>query len=309
MALNDTTQSREVPFGGKIIYVHEDAAPDPSLYYLSPDEATFFKATTGINDDEELKAHILMAQEKAYKVAPYPWIRWFGFLRMGISKHSVYGDIVKIGRERKDAVFLDIGCCFATDARKVAADGFPSTPFPTTVTDIMKSEFLELSHVLFRTSKETWPAHFIPGDALDPEMLSVVPPARGPKQEPLPDLTSLTSLNALHGHCSVINASAFFHLFDEEQQLHLARALAGLLSHEPGSIICGIQTGKKEKGITTRVSQGAQYDLFSHSPESWKEMWNGMVFEKGEVQVRAERKEFMFAEHKIEHLYWSITRL
>ena len=62
---------------------------------------------------------------------------------MGISKQSIYEDIVRIGRERKDAVFLDIGCCcgyippryhlsaltssiVATDARKVAADGFPA---------------------------------------------------------------------------------------------------------------------------------------------------------------------------------------
>ncbi|KAL4064872.1 hypothetical protein V8B97DRAFT_1199661 [Scleroderma yunnanense] len=306
MTLIDTTQSHEVPFDGKAIYVREVAALDPSLYHLSPDEAAFFKATTGISDDEELKAHILMAQEKAYKAAPYPCIYGFGFLRMGISKNSVYGDIVKIGRERQGAVFLDIGCCFATDARKVAADGFPVRNI--VASDLIK-EFLELSHVLFRTTKETWPAHFVPGDALDPEMLSVVPPARGPKQEPLPDLTSLTSLNPLHGHCSVINASAFFHLFDEEKQLHFARALAGLLSPEPGSIICGIQTGKKEKGIVTQVEQGAQYDLFAHSPESWEEMWNGMVFEKGEVQVRAERKEIVFAVRKIELLYWSVTRL
>jgi len=40
----------------------------PSLLYsLFEAEAAFFKATTGINDDEELKAHIPMAQENAYK--------------------------------------------------------------------------------------------------------------------------------------------------------------------------------------------------------------------------------------------------
>jgi len=137
-------------------------------------------------------------------------------------------------------------------------------------------------------------------------MLSVVPPARGPRQEPLPDLSTLTSLNPLHGHCSVINAGAFFHLFDEEKQLHLARALAGLLSTEPGSIICGVQGGKKEKGTFTQLIDGAQYDLFAHSAKSWEEMWDGMVFEKGEVQVRAEWEEM---DHKTEFLWWSITRL
>lgn len=179
--------------------------------------------------------------------------------------------------------------------------------YPVTVTDVTrKLEFLELSHILFRTSKDTWPAHFVPGDALDPEMLSVVPPTRGPKQEPLPDLSTLTSLNPLHGHCSVINAAAFFHLFDEEKQLHLARALAGLLSPEPGSIICGVQCGKKEKSTFTQLIDGTQYDLFAHSEKSWEEMWDGMVFEKGEVQVRVEWEK---ADHKAEFLWWSITRL
>jgi len=172
-----------------------------------------------------------------------------------------------------------------------------------------KLEFLELSHVLFRTSKETWPAHFIPGDALDPDMLSVVSPARGPTREPLPDLSALTSLNPLHGHCSVINASAFFHLFDEEKQLHLARALAGLLSPQPGSIICGLQVSKKEKGVSTQIVHGTQYDLFAHSAESWEEMWDGTVFEKGKVQVKAELKELVFMDNKAELLYWSIMRL
>jgi len=58
-----------VPFGdNKSIYVREVPVLDPSLYYLSEAEAAFFKAATRINNDEELKTHILMAQERAYKV-------------------------------------------------------------------------------------------------------------------------------------------------------------------------------------------------------------------------------------------------
>jgi len=62
---------------------------------------------------------------------------------MGITTHPIYEDIVRIGRERKGAIFLDIGCCrgclspryhlsaltssiVATDAKIVAADGFPA---------------------------------------------------------------------------------------------------------------------------------------------------------------------------------------
>lgn len=146
------------------------------------------------------------------------------------------------------------------------------------------------------------------GDALDPSILSIVPPAQGAKQT-LPDLSNLTSLNPLHGHCSVINASAFFHLFSEEQQLHLARALAGLLSPEPGSIICGVQVGATEKGIVTLLVNGRDYDHFSHSPRSWTAMWDGEVFEKGEVEITAVIRKLQLMDVATELLFWSVKRL
>jgi hypothetical protein len=47
-------------------------ALDTSLYSLSTEEAAFFKAQTGIDDDEDLKKHILDVQAKAYE-ASYSW--------------------------------------------------------------------------------------------------------------------------------------------------------------------------------------------------------------------------------------------
>ena len=41
---------------------------DERFYYLTDEESTFFKQQTGIQDDEELKAHILGVQAEAYKV-------------------------------------------------------------------------------------------------------------------------------------------------------------------------------------------------------------------------------------------------
>ena len=45
-----------------------DMPPLSAKYGLSPEQTTFFKAQTGIDDDEELKNHILELQERAYKV-------------------------------------------------------------------------------------------------------------------------------------------------------------------------------------------------------------------------------------------------
>lgn len=42
---------------------------DESFYNLTDEESAFFKSQTGINDDNELKHHILTAQTEAYEVA------------------------------------------------------------------------------------------------------------------------------------------------------------------------------------------------------------------------------------------------
>ena len=158
---------------------------------------------------------------------------------------------------------------------------------------------------------------FVPGDALDPKHLEVVPPftAANAPSGPAPDLRSLTSLNPLRGRVSAIHASSFFHLFSEEKQLYLARALAGLLSPEPGSMIFGLQIGVAKKGFTP-LAMGGDHRLFCHSPESWALVWDGPVFEKGVVVVQAklvqvERKHFEGGEapaQPVSVLVWSVTR-
>ncbi|KAL4080971.1 hypothetical protein J3A83DRAFT_4398005 [Scleroderma citrinum] len=124
--------------------------------------------------------------------------------------------------------------------------------------------------------------------------LLIVPPTRGPAQNSLPDLLSLTSLSPLHGHCSVITASVFFQLFTEEQ-VHLARALAGLLSPEPGSLICSVNMGAKVKGLVHYNTTGKDFNLFPHL----EELWDGTVFEKGEIDVWAKYGEVEFMGEKI----------
>ncbi|OJA14040.1 hypothetical protein AZE42_12187 [Rhizopogon vesiculosus] len=79
--------------------------------------------------------------------------------------------------------------------------------------------------------------------------------------------------------------------FKEDKQLHMARALAGLLSPEPGSVILGAHTGAQEKGVVNPVLRNVEVDMFAHDPESWIAIWDGEVFEKGMVKVEAEFRE------------------
>lgn len=89
--------------------------------------------------------------------------------------------------------------------------------------------------------------------------------------------------HSLQGHISAIYASSFFHLFNEERQLELAKRL---LTHTKGSIIFGSHVALLEKGYAG--AEDDEWKMFCHSPESWKELWDGQVFVKGTVKVTAE---------------------
>ncbi|KAG2132765.1 hypothetical protein DEU56DRAFT_439609 [Suillus clintonianus] len=281
---------------------------DESHYSLRPKDAAFYKKLTGIEDDVALKQHILNVQQKAYKVAPYGSILLLSFLRRNLSELPAYQQIVRIGRTRKNPLLLDIGCCFGNVLREAVFDGFPASG---AIGSDLHQELWDLGHELFKSSPETFPGHFVGGDAFDPEILAVAPPATA--AVPIPDLNNLTSLNPLHGCFSVIHATAFFHLFKEDRQLHLARAFAGLLSAESGSVILGAHVGAQEKGTVNKVFNGVEVDMFAHDPESWIAMWDGEVFQKGTVKVEAElRQETYGAVETDGHplsLFWSVTRL
>ncbi|KAA1474302.1 hypothetical protein DENSPDRAFT_323230 [Dentipellis sp. KUC8613] len=282
---------------------------DASLYKLGDEETVFYKATTGITSDEELKKHILDVQAKAYAVRPYPCILRFAFLGIGITKNkAAYQQLLKLGKERPDALLLDVGCCFGNDVRKAIFDGFP---MENVVTSDLNGELWELGHALFKTTPDKFTVPFVRGDIFDPAHLALVTPPLATSSTPptpRPDIYTLTSLNPLRGHVSAIYASSFFHLFTETQQLELARKLAGLLDPRPGSMIFGMHAGDKTKGVAIGPQDvpNREWKMFWHSPESWTEMWDGEVFPKGSVKVQTYltpiAENWMF-------LHWSVTRV
>ena len=81
-------------------------------------------------------------------------------------------------------------------------------------------------------------------------------------------------------------------------------------------MIFGLHIGLAEKGFMSYTPGGSRL-LFCHSPESWAQMWDGLVFEKGVVKVwtkllHVERKDFdgdQVSSQSLPLLLWSITRL
>lgn len=162
----------------------------------------------------------------------------------------------------------------------------------------------------------------LPGSIFDPTFLALFPPlptSPSPPSSLLEPLStsSLTTLSDLRGRASAIFTGALFHLFTYEQQQQLARQLAGLLSPLPGSMLFGVQGGRPVKGPW---GPGVDFKMHSHSPESWREMWEEIFAEVGckvEVEGRLRREvggETFFGmwPENVEGYYvleWSVTRI
>jgi len=131
-----------------------------------------------------------------------------------------------------------------------------------------------------------------------------------------PSLSSITSLNDLRGHVSAVYTGAFFHLFLEAEQEQIARALAGLLSPEPGSMLLGVHGAQSTKGFWSPT--GHDYRMFCHSCDSWKELWEE-IFGKGNIQAKAQLRREIGGDSYFDTwpgnqspyhvMEWSVTRL
>lgn len=289
---------------------------DSTLFNLDDKHLKFFRSLTGFTDDEVVKKHIMAIQAMAYELFPYPCIRHFSFAKLPITRIPYYERALMLCRKSQEAIFLDLGCCFGSDLRKVVLDGWPASK---AIGSDLCPQFWQWGHELYRTSPSTFPAGFVPGDAFNPQILSLndpfyLPPPTTPKPT---NLSSLTSLNPLKGHVSAIHTSLLFHLFDEEKQLDLARRLASLLSPEEGSMIFGGHYARPKQGVRTEIlADGILHTQFWHSPRTWKQVWEEQVFRKGSVRVEVDwtlSTEYVNMDGPkdaaLYYMTWCITRL
>ncbi|GJJ09829.1 hypothetical protein Clacol_004053 [Clathrus columnatus] len=259
--------------------------PSDEEYNLSSEDSTLLKRVIGIQDDGELKRHLLAVQAEAYAVHPYACIRSLGFAKFRISKHPAYEAVIKLGKERQNAILLDLPCCglpihdvVGSDSRKAIYDGYPRE---NVIASDLYADYWTVGHKLFKTTEESYSVPFLQGDMFDPNFLKPgVRPVNTSSQITTspPSLAALTSLTPLQHHVSVIYTSSFFHLFEADEQFKLAHLFASLLSPLPGSIIFGSHVGASEDeedklGRNRFTLRGTT--AFAHSPASWKELWTG----------------------------------
>ncbi|KAI9656919.1 MAG: hypothetical protein M1831_004467 [Alyxoria varia] len=198
---------------------------------------------------EELLPHILDIRDRAFKISPYPCVGQVRFL--GNRWPSMpYLEQSFLPRLRDGATLLDVGCGFGQDIRFLTFEyGVDSSQL--FATDIATG-LMDLGYDLFR-DRDRIEATFFTADLLDPG-------------------NSLT-FNRLKGTFDLIQASQFFHCWDWDDQVTVAKNVA-TLSYGPGSQISGTQVGSKNAGtyaiLKSCAVSGAHY---RHSEESWKRFW------------------------------------
>ncbi|KJA22933.1 hypothetical protein HYPSUDRAFT_40431 [Hypholoma sublateritium FD-334 SS-4] len=304
---------------------------NPDFYNLRQDEREFFKKLTGIADDDALKAHVITIQTKAYELYSYPCILSFSFTQLKIAKIPGYRKALKLLEQRESPILLDMGCCFGNDIRKAVVDGWP---VENVIASDINPVFWEYGHELFKSNPQTFPAAFVAGNIFDPAFLAprdskAIITAGGEMSTTvaqIPPLKNLRSLTPLQGKISAIYSASFFHLFDQQTQLQVARRLSSLLSPEKGSVIFGQHAGDSTQGykrgpisirnFPTEMSSKAM--TFCHSPESWERMWIEDVFGgedgKGADRIKVDSNLFELQRPDLEGmqfwmLNWCVTRL
>ncbi|KAK3344496.1 hypothetical protein B0T25DRAFT_557171 [Lasiosphaeria hispida] len=178
----------------------------------------------------DVDAHIIAIRDKAWDVFPYGCIGSFGFLNLEPTVQDPLFQTVAARLRASGATetFLDVGCCLGVVVRQLIADGVSSERLYGTD---LQPNFLDLGKELFRDGNpDRRGATFIAGDMLW-------------------DGDNGAALNQLNGKIDVIYAASFFHLFEWEDQLKVAKRMVGFLrSANPNTLIFGRNGGPKIVG-------------------------------------------------------------
>jgi ubiquinone/menaquinone biosynthesis C-methylase UbiE len=177
-------------------------------------------------------------------VFPYGCVGSFGFLNLlpTIQDPLFQTVTARLKAPGSTETFLDVGCCLGLVVRQLIAEGVSSDKLYGTD---LQPHFLDLGYELFRDRDETKnKATFVAGDMLQEDDMR---------------------LEELTGKIDVIYASAFFHLFEREDQIKAAKRIIRFLRPEnPKAMIFGRNEGPKIVG----------WEKYVLDAESWRRMWD-----------------------------------
>ncbi|KAK8216420.1 hypothetical protein IWZ01DRAFT_539329 [Phyllosticta capitalensis] len=241
----------------------ENANNDPPPFYyekeIDPKRLKEFDAYEilikhcGIPEQDVLK-HVTEQRDKAWNVFPYPCIGKWQFLDCGINKSAVYPEVLE--RIKSGQKYLEAGCAFGQDIRKLVTDGAPPANL---IAEDLSDDLWSVGFDLFNDASKL-DVRFIAADVQAASSPLTMPPPEG-----------------VAGTVDMIHASWFFHLFTRTEQVNAARNLIQALRPGPGTLIMGRQIGNKhpgEYGKKIPHKDGREgTTAYRHTEETWKQLW------------------------------------
>ena len=145
-------------------------------------------------------------------------------------------------------IYLDLGCCFGQDLRRLVADGVPSSQL---IGLDIESQLVELGYEFF-LDKATLRSKFFIANIFEGA-------AQG---APWTDLEELKA--------DILHCSAFFHLFPLAGQVRAANNIANLV--RMGGVIVGRQSGSTKPSEVPAIKPGST--SFRHDLDTFQRLWN-----------------------------------
>lgn len=266
--------------------IYQDVNEDGS-FQISDTAYPLFVHFTGIKDRAVLNAHIVSIQKKAYDVVKWPCIQQFRFAIPRLTANPTYAQVIS---NPKDKQWLDVGSCMGTDLRQLILEGFePKNLYGLDISQ----ELIDYGFDLFMDKDNekggkgmNWIcANIYNNDSLHVDYIDKVPDLEAAKSGPVQDI------NEYKGKFDIISAGAVFHLFKEEEQADLAKRLSLLLSEKKESTIFGHHVGLAQPGIYKSNPTYNFYDIFAHSPESFRELWESLGFSDIKTELVTQGKD------------------
>ncbi|KAK8128784.1 hypothetical protein PG984_009892 [Apiospora sp. TS-2023a] len=203
----------------------------------------------------EVVTHVNNIRAKGFRANPYPCIGLYRFTILTLLTHPRYPEIVS-RLKAPGAAYLDIGCCFGQDLRRLVHDGVPSENL---VGLDIEAPLMELGKDLFLDGA-TLRSRFVVADVF-----------QGASQgEAWTQLLSEPPASTAGGGFDVIHCSAFFHLFPLPDQIVAAKQIAPLLKKD--GLLVGRQGGSVRPGNLPAIDEGSF--SYRHDVSTLTAMWD-----------------------------------
>ncbi|KAJ6092299.1 hypothetical protein N7467_004268 [Penicillium canescens] len=168
---------------------------------------------------------------------------------MSVAQSPLYSatpERLKLGEK-----LLDVRCAVGQELRLLVFDGVPSEHLYALD---LRQDFFDMGYDLFN-DHDTLKSHFIMVDIFD-------------------DNSDL--VNKLINKIDIVNAASFFHLFNWDKQVTIAKRLVGLLHDKPRSLLIRRQHYRYDSATWKKLwEQVGEETGTKWEVEAWMEKWAG----------------------------------